>query len=294
MKILVAGWFSFEGMGATAGDILSKDVVCDWLAQAGYSFDVATAAPFRGGIDWKNADAGEYSHLLFVCGPFGNGRPVTELLAKYNTCRLVGINLTMLQELSEWNPFDILFERDSSEQTNPDISIAASFNKVPVVGLIQSHKQKEYRDWALQENVHNIIYSFLESRELAVVEIDTRLDENKSGLRTPAEIESLIARMDVVISTRLHGTVLALKHEVPVVPIDPILGGAKIERQVNELGWPILLYGESLTPEKLSQAFEYCLTAEAKQKTRACIETAQKRLRNIRQELISQLQKNCK
>jgi hypothetical protein len=35
MKILVAGWFSFEGMGATAGNLLSKDIVCDWLDQAG-------------------------------------------------------------------------------------------------------------------------------------------------------------------------------------------------------------------------------------------------------------------
>ncbi len=291
MKILVAGWFSFEGMGTTAGDLLSKDVVCDWLAQAGISFDVAMAPPFQGGINWQTANPDFYTHVIFVCGPFGNGWPVTDFLEHYKSCKLIGLNLTMLQDIKEWNPFDILYERDSSEQANPDLSIAASPVKVPVVGLIKSHKQKEYRERALQDKAHSVIEEFLQNRELAVVEIDTRLDENKTGLRTPAEIESLIARMDVVISTRLHGTVLALKHEVPVVPIDPISGGAKIERQVSELGWPILLYGESLTQEKLSQAFEYCLTEEAKQKARACIEAARKRLWNIRQELISQLQK---
>jgi hypothetical protein len=34
MKILVSGWFSFEQMGATAGDLYSKDIVCQWLDSA--------------------------------------------------------------------------------------------------------------------------------------------------------------------------------------------------------------------------------------------------------------------
>ena len=35
MKCLVAGWFSFEQMGATAGDLLAKDLVCSWVERAG-------------------------------------------------------------------------------------------------------------------------------------------------------------------------------------------------------------------------------------------------------------------
>jgi hypothetical protein len=289
MKILVAGWFSFEGMGATAGDLLSKDVVCNWLAQAGYSFDVAMAPPFQGGVYWQTVNPDTYTHVIFVCGPFGNGQPVIDFLENFKSCKLIGLNLTMLQDLSEWNPFDILFERDSSEQTNPDISIAAPFKKVPIVGLIQSHKQKEYRDRALQENAHNIIHSFLKNRELAVVEIDTRLDENKTGLRTPAEIESLIARMDVAITTRLHGTVLALKHGVPVIPIDPIKGGAKIKKQVKTLGWPIILYAESLTQDSLTAAFDFCLKDEARRKARECVTMAQRRILEIQNEFILRL-----
>jgi hypothetical protein len=59
------------------------------------------------------------------------------------------------------------------------------------------------------------------SGEVAAVPIDSRLDVNKAGLRTPAEVESSIARMDVVLTTRLHGTALSLKNGVPVVAIDP-------------------------------------------------------------------------
>ena len=50
MRALVAGWFSFEGMGATAGDILARDVVCGWLEEAAIPYDVATARPFTDGI----------------------------------------------------------------------------------------------------------------------------------------------------------------------------------------------------------------------------------------------------
>ena len=53
MKALVAGWFSFQGMGTTAGDLMVRDVVCDWLEAAGFMYDVAIASPFahERGID---------------------------------------------------------------------------------------------------------------------------------------------------------------------------------------------------------------------------------------------------
>ena len=70
------------------------------------------------------------------------------------------------------------------------------------------------------------------------VKIDTRLDTNQTGLRTPAEVESVIRKMDVVMTTRLHGLVLAIKNGVPVIAIDPVAGGAKIKRQAESIDWP--------------------------------------------------------
>src|SRR5436305_1693050 len=35
VKALVTGWFSFEQMGASAGDLLARDVACKWLRDAG-------------------------------------------------------------------------------------------------------------------------------------------------------------------------------------------------------------------------------------------------------------------
>ena len=55
MRVLVAGWFSFEHMGATAGDLMARDVACRWLAEAGCPFDVAAVPPFATPqtVDWR-------------------------------------------------------------------------------------------------------------------------------------------------------------------------------------------------------------------------------------------------
>ena len=97
---------------------------------------------------------------------------------------------------------------------------------------------------------------------MAAVPIDTRLDESLTGLRAPAEVDSLIARMDMVVTTRLHGTVLALKNGVPALAVDPIDGGAKITRQARVVGWPVLHNVESLSHDALLRDFDYCLTDE--------------------------------
>src|SRR5688572_13938709 len=107
MRVLIAGWFSFDDMGATAGDLIARDVVYQWLSEVNIQADIADSAkfPYKGGIDWRSADTQRYTDLLFVCGPFGNGWPVTELLDRFSHCRLIGVNLSLLQSLDVWNPF---------------------------------------------------------------------------------------------------------------------------------------------------------------------------------------------
>ncbi|MHC4709030.1 MAG: polysaccharide pyruvyl transferase family protein [Planctomycetota bacterium] len=289
MKTLVAGWFSFEKMGATAGDLLARDVVCAWLDDAGHSYDVALAPPFRGGVDWRSVNADDYAQVVFVCGPFGNGWPLTEFLPHFGRCRLIGVDVSMLQRLEEWNPFDLLLERDSSDRANPDITFTSRCPKVPVVGVVLVAPQTEYGDRALHEAANAAIQRLLDAREAARVSIDTRLDENTSGLRTPAEVESMIARMDAVVTTRLHGTVLALKNGVPALPIDPIAGGAKIRRQVETIGWPVSFTADRLHDKELQTAFDYCLTDEARREARQCAARAASVVEELRSRFLSEL-----
>ena len=291
MRVLIAGWFSFDDMGATAGDMMARDIVYQWLKDVNISADVADSAKFpcQGGINWQLADPNDYTDLLFVCGPFGNGWPVTELLAHFSKCRLTGVNLSMMESLDVWNPFSLLIERDSSRRNNPDITLYAAPPATPVVGIILSHKQKEYGKKALHETANAAIEQLLTRVEVARVPIDTALLDNKGGLRTSGEVESLIAKMDLVITTRLHGTVLAIKNGIPVIAIDPISGGAKITSQVKVLNWPILLNAESLDENKLLGAFNYCLTRGARIKAMECAAVAIKKIETLKESLLSQL-----
>jgi hypothetical protein len=287
MKILVAGWFSFEQMGATAGDLFAQRLVAEWLDQADLFYDVAFAQPFEGGVDWRSVDPKDYSHIVFVCGPFGNGWPITDFLLHFTECRLIGLNLSMLESLDKWNPFELLFERDSSETSRPDISFLSRRAKVPVVGVILVHPQKEYGVMAKHQVANDTIQRLVNSQKMSVVKIDTRIDENSTGLRSPAEVESLIARMNIVLTTRLHGLVLALKNGIPVIAIDPIAGGAKINRQAKTIGWPLVFTPEALEGEKLEKAFKYCLTEEARGKAKECRERAVKKVQEVRDQFVS-------
>ena len=289
MKFLVAGWFSFEHMGASAGDLRSRDLVCRWLSEDGLGFDVVVAAPFADGISWDDADPTEYAGLVFVCGPFGNGPPLTEVLPRFAGLPLIGINLTLLQSLKEWNPFDLLFERDSDEVVRPDLVFLTEKPKVPVAGLILVHPQKEYGERGMHHVANEALQKLMESREMAVVPIDTRLDENRVGLRSPGEVEALVARMDVVVTTRLHGMVMALKNGVPALVVDPIAGGAKIQRQAQVIGWERVYLADHLDRRELEQGLDYCLSAAGKVRAAEVAENAGKRLAGLKEQLLQGL-----
>ncbi len=321
-RALVAGWFSFEGMGATAGDLLSRDVASGWLTDAGIAHDVAHAAAFPGGVDWRSADPQRYSELIFVCGPFYVRRrlvrlltptfadglvraapalarigadplrrlPLELLVARFAGTRLVGLNLSILGPAGARQPFDLLFERDApTGPARPDLAFAAPRRAVPVVGLLLAEPQAEYPSGA-HEAAEGAIDGLLRSRDVAVVPVDTRLDPpNAGGLRTPAEIESVIARMDAVVTTRLHGAVLAVRNGVPALVVDPIPGGAKVRRQAETIGWPVVFAADSLDPVALGDALAFVLSPEARDLAVRCSSGTVPRLDTLRREFLAGL-----
>lgn len=285
MHVLVAGWFSFEEGHATAGDLLARDLVCQWLTADGRTFDVAVAPPFSGGVDWRTVDPDAYTHVVFVCGPFQPKRLEAAFLRRFANACLFGIDLSLDAPLDVWNPFDFLIERDTPAGAHADIVFLSDQKQVPVIGvcLVEPHPE------ARVDEANAAVAQLLASREASVVQIDTRLDVNETGLRTPAEIESLIARVDVLVTTRLHGLVLALKNGVPVLAIDAVPGGAKLLRQAEAIGWPLLFTLDRLAPENLQQALDYCLTEAARDEARAAGERAKRLADTVREGFMAAL-----
>lgn len=288
-NILIAGWFSFEQMGASAGDLLARDLTAKWLADAGIRYTVAVATPFTDGVHWSSVDPADYTHVVFVCGPCGNGPPLTSMLERFDRCKWVGLNLTMLQDLEAWNPFELLIERDSNVTKRADMVFLTDPIRVPKVGLILVHPQKEYGERGRHEAVGQLVADYLASIDAAVVPIDTRLDENATGLHSSGQIESLIAAMDLSITTRLHGTVLSLKNDTPPIVIDPIAGGAKVKAQCEQIGWRWCTRPEALSRDWLAQGVGYALSPQAKADVKTCREAAQAALAGIEARFIEYL-----
>lgn len=259
-RVLVAGWFSFANGHATAGDVLAGDLARDWARGAGFAVDVATVAPFTGGVDWRAVDPAAYAHVVFVCGPFEHNENERAFLERFRDRHLIGLDLTMLVPLDVWQPFDVLLERDSTATVRPDVVFAHAEPLVPVVGvcLVEPYPAGD------TATIDAAIERLLAGRPLAAVPIDTRLDHNATGLRTPAEIASVVARMDAVVTSRLHGMVLALAHGVPAVVIDPEPGGAKLLRQARAIGWPLCFTVDALEDGELARALDRCLGEEAR------------------------------
>jgi hypothetical protein len=285
-KVLLAGYFSFPDAHATAGDLLVRDEIAGWLAAAGVPCDIANAPPFTGGVDWKKVAPGSYSHVVFACGPFHPSLRSWEVLERFPNATHVGVNLSMLAEVDTWNPFDVLIERDSDRVARPDIAFSTTRRKVPVVGVC-------LREHAGGTRVTDAaVRRLVQSTAMSVVHIDTRLDSttdgrNSTGQRSAIEVESLIARMDVVVTTRLHGLVLALKNHVPVVAIDPGSEGNKIMRQAESVGWPFSYTVDTATDEALRDAFAHCLTDAGRALAVTCAARGREAGEDIRRRLLA-------
>ncbi len=282
-RALVAGWFSFENGHATAGDVMACTQMSRWLQAVGCEHDVALAPPFTGGVDWRKADPGRYSDVIFVCGPFQKGPLEAAFLSRYAECRMVGIDLSLSGATADWNPFDLLIARDSDLETNADIVFLAEGGRVPLLGVcrVESHPEAEV------ERADAAIDALLGGVEAAVVPIDTRLDANETGLRTAAEIETAIARVDLLVTTRLHGMVLALKNGVPALAIDAVPGGGKIVRQAGRIGWPLAFALDRATPQALAEALRWGLSADGRRTAAECALTARGQAQQVRDRFLA-------
>jgi hypothetical protein len=286
MRALVSGWFSFDFMGATAGDLLACEVVCDWLRAADCPYDVAIVPSLGVGVDWQSVDPAAYTHVVFVCGPLGNGEPATTLFERFAHARLLGVDLSMLHPVGEWNPFAVLLERDSDRTARPDIALVSEGPRVPVLGVVLVHEQKEYARGRHLE-VHAAIEAAVQDLDAAVVRIDTCLDPpNRNGFRSASQVEAAISRMDIVVTTRLHGLVLSLKHGIPAVAVDPVEGGAKIARQAATLRWPHLLTPDRATPQAIRAQIVMCLHHESRELARRRRDEARAMLLGTKTEFI--------
>jgi hypothetical protein len=285
-RALLTGWFSFVHGEATAGDLLAADTVCGWLTDAGIPFDTAMSPVLQSGVPLDEIDPSAYSHLVFVCGPAA-GWQVEELLDRFGHCLKVAVGVSVVGSTPPG--FDVLLGRDGPSGERPDLSLGAALPRLPPrVGLVRAHRQGEYPD-ARHDEVHGVIDDTLRALDVTVVEQDTRVDPRGVTGRRTVDVEAALAGVDAVVTTRMHGLVLALRRGVPAVAVDVVPGGAKVSRQAAVLGWPAVLTVGDLTAERLSTHLTWALGAEAARLAEDCARRAAGALDEVRAELLGAL-----
>jgi hypothetical protein len=288
-RTLVIGWFSFELMGATAGDQIARDLACGWLRERGIDPVVSMDRPAAPGeIATADVVPEDYDTVVFVCGPIGDGPPLNTFLDRFPHARKFALNVTLLQTRDEWNPFAAIVERDSSVGTNPDVTFAAPDAVAPVVGLILVGPQKEYPTHR-HDLAEKVFADIVAARDVAVVPIDTRLDVNRHGLTSAAQVESVIAKMDAVLTTRLHGAALALRRGVPPVVIDSVPRGTKVLQQMRRVGWPLAFHAGDLDAARVAEALDFALTPAARALAAECAAAARREVGRVKDEFLAAL-----
>jgi hypothetical protein len=254
-RVLLAWYGSFDGHG-TIGDLRSLECVGSHLAAGGHqvshasAHNVSIAGTDR--IQWRIADTSAFDAVVFVCGPILNFHPETNALFRhFRSARLAGLGVSLLPEDHAHfaNPFDTVFARQGCAQTFGDVAILAPTNYFRVqrstnkcVALVLRGPQFDYGEaqcaWQRTEDVCLQLAEFAAAdRDCKVITIENHLA--RSG-RTADQIDALYAGCDLVITSRFHGAIAAMRHGVPFIAIDQIRGGAKVYDLLVGTGWPFV------------------------------------------------------
>lgn len=290
-RVLVAGHFSIPGGGGTFGDVQAQEVACQWLEEAGYHYDIASNGEDGVvGPALDAVDASLYDTLLFVCGPWYPERPIPAmLLEKFAHCRRIGLNLTVKEAGTAG--FDFLIARDNPVELRADLAFARQMDSLPVVGVLLVDRQLAYGSRQRHAYVRQVFEDYIDSGLIVPVYLDTIIHGNQFGLKTSQAFESLLRKVDVLITNRLHGLVLGIKNDVPVVAVDAIEGGGKVTAQAAAMNWPVLLPVEELDVDSLHGAVTSCLGQRRKATLKAAQAGARGSILRTKKEFLDILRK---
>ncbi len=275
VRVLLTGWFSFRQGEVTAGDVLALETVSAALETAGLGYDTAWSEVFRpGALRLDEARPERYSHLIFVCGPV-HGEQIAALHRRFARCRRVAVGVTVIDPADPAvTGFDLLLARDGDRfppvRDLAAVTAAPPRPGIPVVGVILTGGQGEYGERRRHDVATERITGWLGPKACAPVPLETRLDTRDWRLcSTAAAFMSVLTRLDLVVTTRLHGLALALSCGVPALAIDPVAGGGKVTAQADAWRWPGLVPVEQTADlGRLDGLWDWCLSAAGRQAAR--------------------------
>ena len=254
-KMLVCWYGSIDGHG-TIGDLLSVQSVTAKLATHGFSFVHASATSDEGvtgpNVPLNVVDPDSVSTLIFICGPIIKNHPTFEqIFDRFSPAFKVGVGVSLFryEQPNFADPFDFSISRENQLICYEDVAMLAPSvgarrsersSKRPLkIGVSLRGAQGEYGEKrCLHERTEELVLTAISEasrcRPTEVVSLENHLVRAN---KRPAEIEVDYSSCDLIITSRFHGGVLAVRNGVPFIAIDQITGGAKVSKLLGGLGW---------------------------------------------------------
>lgn len=278
---MLAWWGSIPGGHATIGDALALRAVAIWAARHGLSPVIAatreTTFMSIPTVDWRNTDPEDIAAFCFVCGPLMLTDTLRAMMKRFEDRPRLALGVSVLHP-SWFGWFDDIFVRDSDTATGFDFApadvnqLAALFPGRPEpaataegtqglrMGVCLRGPQMEYG--GIENSRHDNVAQSISALRPALAarwhDVDTVYHREKNPL---ANMAAAFPQSDLVITTRMHGALMALAYARPVIAIDQIAGGRKVARLLGKIGFPFLLHGDGLTPGRLAETAGSVLAA---------------------------------
>jgi hypothetical protein len=276
-RVLLCWYGTLQGHG-TIGDLYAVQSVAARLQARGISFAHATAnasLEIPGPrVDLDAVDPADYDTLVFTCGPIIRGHPMVETITqRFGGLRKIGVSVSIFpgEHASHAQPFDDLLAREGQAEAFGDVAIVAPLPSLGsrrqarsgsmTIGLAMRGPQGEYGpERALSDQAQSLAMAVCDAlggrHRLGIIEIEHHLDRFREN---PATLESQYGACDLIITSRFHGAILALRNEVPFIAIDQIRGGGKVTTLLGLTGWPFIFGAESAQADQVHRATEELL-----------------------------------
>lgn len=279
LRILVGWYGSFKNHG-TIGDLLAVIALVSHLVGRGHQVVHSSASPLdiagAEQIEWQASNPESFDVVIFSCGPIlKQHKQTTSFFEHFTGCFTIGIGVSLLPDgdPNHYNPFNIALARQGSQRAYGDLAIAAPLKPQGTINQVQPNPSKTGRpaicigialrgrqeDYGLErchsEQAEALFSELIEliSKHYTVKII--RLEHRLSQLDgMPLKLEQQYRQCNLILTTRFHGGILALRNQRPFVAIDQIQDGGKVMPLLKELDWHSLFSIESMDSLELIQS----------------------------------------
>jgi hypothetical protein len=235
------------------------------LRERGALVDVATCHKFEWHgaepVNWWTINPLRYRCVVFICGPVSDEWYFRLLFYKFGLARRVAVGVSIIDaNRSDARRFDEIVARDGLSESHFDLSLAgdltpSSIEKSTIVICLRGHQNEYGADACCSARVDDLLWRVAERQGLTVTGVSTVVDPVTNTIE---DINRHFAHAKLVLTTRLHGSLIALRHGVPFVAVDQIKGGGKVSAVLGKLGWEYL-YSANVKEAEIDSACKYIL-----------------------------------